>query len=597
MTAAAASGRLGWHRNLPGNSLTAADLEQLSHAGIDRWLAESAGLRRVDSAVGAELIGRNTFRGDFSGIAIPYLWPAEEAIREYRLRRDHPDLEAAENGRFREKNKYLSPPGRGNLIYIPPEVEPSWLADESLPIILAEGEKKALSLWGLAWNGLGDAAESPRFLPVAVPGVWNWYGKVGRTEAPGGGFQDVKGPVPDLERIPVGGRQITILYDANVATNESVRIAREALAALLRRRKACVLYLDIPPEENVNGIDDLIGLWGPERVLDWMRQSAYDPKSKKAAGRSSIRIQDIPSVRTFARRQIEFIVPKLIARGTVTVISADPGAGKTTLSTWFGERIAYGRQIFGHSCLQCDVLILDRENDVAVKNELLDRLQIDDGGPLKIWGSWLGEEAPAPGSPLVLDWVTATEPRPLIIVDSLIAFLDGDENDSHTMRQFFTQLRRLADLGAAVLVLHHTGKSETSRNYRGSSDIPAVVDVGYLLTNFGDTELGRMRLKTFKARFTVERDLIIHYQDGTFAADQRSEAATLTVREQLAELLHLHPGCSGSEFQMASHAKGLPHHRARDFLRAGESAGTIVAEKGSHNAKFYWLKEQRKDCL
>ena len=67
------------------------------------------------------------------------------------------------------------------------------------------------------------------------------------------------------------------------------------------------------------------------------------------------------------------------------------------------------------------------------------------------------------------------------------------------MRQF----RRLANLGATVIVLHHTGKAETSKQYRGSSDIKAAVDTAYLLEKVpGESEsLGKLSLTCFKPKF------------------------------------------------------------------------------------------------
>jgi hypothetical protein len=65
-------------------------------------------------------------------------------------------------------------------------------------LIISEGEFKTLALWRLApWNN----AERPRFLPVGVSGVYNWRGTVGNTASPDGEGVDVKGPIPDLERI------------------------------------------------------------------------------------------------------------------------------------------------------------------------------------------------------------------------------------------------------------------------------------------------------------------------------------------------------------------------------------------------------------
>lgn len=58
---------------------------------IDRALADHAGLRRVDFLTGGEIIGRKS--GNYAGILIPYLRPGSRQLRDYRLRRDQPDLE------------------------------------------------------------------------------------------------------------------------------------------------------------------------------------------------------------------------------------------------------------------------------------------------------------------------------------------------------------------------------------------------------------------------------------------------------------------------------------------------------------------------
>src|SRR5437879_840305 len=100
---------------LPGTSLIERDFEKLAATGISRDLAERALLRRVASLEGAELIGRNG-SGDYSGVVFPYIWPGdfmranEPRVREYLLRCDHPEVERAPDGTFRERNKYLFPP-------------------------------------------------------------------------------------------------------------------------------------------------------------------------------------------------------------------------------------------------------------------------------------------------------------------------------------------------------------------------------------------------------------------------------------------------------------------------------------------------------
>jgi len=113
-------------RNI-GHDLTPADIGTLEMRWIDPDLARRAGLRRVDSLTGAEIVGRKG--GDYSGIAIPYFHPGSERVRDYRLRRDHPDMEYDGSGSLKVKQKYLSPPGRSNMLYLPPGVPESLLAD------------------------------------------------------------------------------------------------------------------------------------------------------------------------------------------------------------------------------------------------------------------------------------------------------------------------------------------------------------------------------------------------------------------------------------------------------------------------------------
>jgi hypothetical protein len=151
-----------------GPELTASDLEALDARWINPELAQAARLRRVDSFIGAELVGRKS--GDYSGIAIPYSLPGSTEVREYRLRCDHPEMEVDSNGRVKPKQKYLSPPGRGNMLYFAPGTAEEQLRDVSLPLVVTEGEFKTLALRRLAnWNNV----ECPRFVPVGVSGVYN----------------------------------------------------------------------------------------------------------------------------------------------------------------------------------------------------------------------------------------------------------------------------------------------------------------------------------------------------------------------------------------------------------------------------------------
>ena len=221
--------------NFIGSDLTSADYAALEARWIDRELADSSGLRRVDSLTGGDVVGRKS--GNYAGIVIPYFYPGSNQVREYRLRRDQPDFEYDSKGNLKPRQKYLSAPGRANILYLVPDVERSLLADPELTMVITEGEFKTLALWRLANFG---SPGRPRFLPLGLSGVYNWRGTIGKTTGPDGARIDIKGAIPDLGWIVWLGRRVIIAYDADAVTKESVRFARSELAANLRGRGAVV---------------------------------------------------------------------------------------------------------------------------------------------------------------------------------------------------------------------------------------------------------------------------------------------------------------------------------------------------------------------
>jgi len=132
-----------------GSELTKQDLQKLDECYITQDLAERAGIRRVTSAEGSEIVGRNGKPG-YEGLIFPYFLPGKSEPREYRLLRDNPEFERNADGTTKCKNKYMSPPGRGNLIYFPPDTPPDLLEDTEVRVVITEGEKKTLALWRLA---------------------------------------------------------------------------------------------------------------------------------------------------------------------------------------------------------------------------------------------------------------------------------------------------------------------------------------------------------------------------------------------------------------------------------------------------------------
>lgn len=259
--------------NRSENGLTESDYRRLEQSWIPREIVNSAGIRRVNSFQGGQIIGRNG-SGNYAGLIFPYVWPGEAKARDYRLRRDSPELVHKSDGTTKERQKYLSAPGRSNLLYFPCGVEPSLLNDSRIPVIIIEGEKKALALQRLArWN-----SSEPGFLSVGLSGVWNWRGTVGKEPGPNGADRAVKGPIPDLARISWKKRKAVIIFDSDAKRNLAVARAQRALVSELERRGADVFLVNLPdlPDMEKTGADDFLAnsKGGPERMLALIENAA-----------------------------------------------------------------------------------------------------------------------------------------------------------------------------------------------------------------------------------------------------------------------------------------------------------------------------------
>jgi hypothetical protein len=82
-----------------------------------------------------------------------------------------------------------------------------------------------------------DEAPAPRFMPVSVTGVDNWRGITGKVEGANGDRRDVKGIIPDMERIFWKGRRVVIAFDSRA---RRLGASRRASPDRLERRDDAV---------------------------------------------------------------------------------------------------------------------------------------------------------------------------------------------------------------------------------------------------------------------------------------------------------------------------------------------------------------------
>ena len=150
--------------------------------------------------------------------------------------------------------------------------------------------------------------------------------------------------------------------------------------------------------------------------------------------------------------------------------------------------------------------------------------------------------------------------------------------------------RALANLGATVLVLHHSGKAETAKIYRGSSDIKAAVDTAYLLESIDKetNRLGRLSLKCFKGRLMPGQNFGLEFRPREGFVACEFAARTKTVEEVITEILQANPGSNQKKIVALGRAYGCGKGQLEKRLKAGP----WVRTEGPNNSILYSLPRE-----
>jgi hypothetical protein len=479
--------------NQRGTPLEPRDYLALAGRWIEGELADAALLRRVDDREGGEVLARNS-TASYSGILIPYFLPGGEHPITYRIRRDHPEMEGG-----KPKGKYMAPPGE-NRIYFPRGIDPAWLDDTSIPVVITEGEFKTLALLRLARHQLSDAAELPRFLPVGLGGVWNWKGKVGKTEDASGTRVDDKGPIADLSLITWKSRPVVIVFDADLERNDSVGAARALLTRELKSRGAKMRWFTWPKNlpAGVKGVDDYLAVVGAEPVLRLIKNAREQAKERNwKPAHEPPQILNVASLLALDVPAPEMLIEGLLPARGACLLVGKPKSGKTLLGIQMAIAVASGSAMF-------------RNYRVLGKGPALVLEQDDPAGAASVQGILKVSAVPVAGIPFnlaprvpftfgpeLLQWlegqISALELR-LVLLDSYTALRAARGAGSDIVKVEQTELTLLDDLakqtGCTILVVHHGSKGSAAMDWTeqaaGTYAMGAAVESQVHITRFKD---------------------------------------------------------------------------------------------------------------
>jgi hypothetical protein len=304
-----------------------------------------------------------------AGLVIPYFDPMTCLLAQYvqdgvampyaRVRWLQP--RAPGHGFVKAKPiRYAQPPRSGVRAYFPPDPQwPDVLTDVRTPIVLTEGEAKALR------------ARKDGFACIAFGGVYSFVDRGGAL-------------LPELAATAWEGRDVYIAYDSDAETNPQVLAAEARLAEeLQRQRGARVRIVRIPPGDGdvKQGLDDFLISNGPAAFAELARAapnlSALDIKilalNKRCAWiERDAAIWDLQQ-RCFIRKDA-FISGSALSTGLHTVATPRGTKEISVSGAWLRHPYA---QRFG------DVLLRPGEG-VSVAG--------DNGMPaLNLWQGWRDE--------------------------------------------------------------------------------------------------------------------------------------------------------------------------------------------------------------
>lgn len=199
------------------------------------------------------------------------------------------------------------------------------------------------------------------------------------------------------------------------------------------------------------------------------------------------------------------------------------------------------------------------------------------------------------------DWINLQWRPPLIVIDSLVRFASGNENETETWKQWWETIARYKAKGVSFLILHHSGKGDTTREGRGSTDITAGSDFKFLFEKMKDGEnefksLRKMKMKMLRTRYPDPDVLIestVHIspegvwtQSATAAQVKATKKVDLSNAERLRDLLKANPGIGVNEFIKIAAEAQIGKRFIITWKDEGLTAGRIVTKEGPRNAKL-----------
>jgi AAA domain/Domain of unknown function (DUF3854) len=387
--------------------------------------------------------------------------------------------------------KYRTPKDGKNRLYLPPPalLSRERLHDATATVYITEGEKKTLR------------AVQEGLVCIGLAGVWSWRTRDGAGRSV---------PIADLDLIPWQGRNVVIVFDSDVVTNDKVRAAEQALAEELTARGATVAAIRLPagPDGEKVGLDDYLVVHTVEAFCQLEPLPLGVPPRLPAP--IPVEFHDLMA-QTFAD-EAHIVAGGIVTHCGLTVVGGAPKLGKSGLVEDLVILRSDGEDFLGFATTPGRSLIFNAEIpepelQKRLGSKVLDRPAPPKGRVYFVTDRTLKLDQPE-GLARLRQHIEQVCPD-LVVIDPLARFMVGDENSTRDMGIVVAALDLLIQTyRVAIVLVHHTAKpsADGSRDgghrLRGSSALFAAADAVLLLDKVKD---GGFRL-TFELRHGKEPD-------------------------------------------------------------------------------------------
>ena len=408
-------------------------------------------------------------------------------------------------------------------------------------------------------------------------------------------------------------RKVCIIAD----NDEPGRRCANETAAHICGKAAAVKVLDLSeiwdsiPEHG--DVSDFLAAF-PEDGLKRLKQLAkstgywtaeFPEKNEGSADSGIIRLSEVESTQT------EWLWYPYIPRGKITLLTADPGSGKTFFALYLAAQVSTGRPFWGSEQpygTPGTAVYQTAEDGVAdTVKPRLEPMQPNFANILMIdetqEGLSLSDER--------IERIMRQHKPALMIFDPLQAYLgaDVDMHRANEVRPVLAHLAKLAETcnTAVILVMHNSKMSQNKALYRtlGSIDIPAVArsmlvigkdpdcDGRRVLCHEKSSLAARGRSFTFEIKpqeggikfcgfSDLTADDVLTPKGGYFRASEKRDTAS----DLLTELLGEKGWCGYDEVKALSEEYGVSMSTLK---RAKKERNIETAKSGFDKQTTYWI--------